>query len=236
VLVDVNGDGSAGSLDRRVLRNHYAESLPVVPTAALVADPTPGGAVLMAGSAAMRTFTTADGQTVTAEWSAARGTADGAEQRGLAPSAVPVPFAPLIAEESGYIHMITPWREPVGVFCALVSEESGYRHMLGLRPAREPVPVFFFGDVEGWTSASEESGYRHNQLTIDDLRLTIERPETAIGLRPGREGVPVFFSCDVEGAGAGGWIVIDDGVTANEAQLEPDLQPGLADPLGGDVL
>ena len=142
MLVDVNGDGSAGSLDRRVLRNHYAESLPVVPTA---------------------------------------------------PSAAGVPSAPLIPEDTGYMRMMTLRREPVG--------------------------VSFLRDVEGWASASEESGYRH-----------------MLGLRPGREGVPVFFSCDVEGAGAGGWIVIDDGVTANEAQLEPDLQPGLADPLGGDVL
>jgi len=169
VLVDVNGDGSAGSLDRRVLRNHYAESLPVVPASAAVGGVTPGGAVLVAGSSAMRTFTTADGRTVTAEWSAARETWDGAAQRGVAPSAAGVPFA-----SSSWI--------PVAVSPS-ASEESRYRHVFGLRPALEPVPVFFSSDVS-WAVLH-----------------------------------------------GGGLIVIDEGMTPNEAQLEPDLRAGLDDPL-----
>jgi len=199
-LVDVNADGSAGSLDRRVLRNHYAESLPLAPAAAVEADPTPGGAVLVTGStAATRTFTTANGETVSAEWSVhcgmrnADGGLDDAEAaRGPAPSAAGVPS----------------W-----------TWSGGCR---GLRSAAEHPRELTDGNVqpEDRTGAaeSEESG-----------------PARAGAVRPALEPVGVFFWSD------GAWTVTDESIViddaaASEAQLEPDLSPGLTDPLTGDAV
>jgi len=194
VLVDVNGDGSAGSLDRRVLRNHYAQSLPELPEAPPAqADATAGGAVLTAGAgAAMRTFTTAAGETVAAGWSAARASAEaggatievsvGAEQRAK-PQAVR--GAAIVSSVEGQVEAGT--EDGTG---ASVSEEDGFARAGALGPAIEPVGVFFWSDgawagADDWVVVDDGGAAGEAQLE-PDLSAGLTDPLTGDAIQASR--------------------------------------------------
>jgi len=210
MLVDVNGDGSAGSLDRRVLRNHYAESLPAVPAAAVEVDQTPGGATMVTEEGVtMRTYTTADGQTI-----------------AIGLSAAPVGLDRGPAADEGPGDPGVPAGSPEGppLDDVLLAAAQGM-----LQNDHPPRQFEWPSDVD---DSTEPPPLRPGVCPEDGEDRPMDE-EHGPGHRPPLEGDPEFVPSDVDRPREDGPRRGEHDDAPREPRLEPDLSEGLIDPLAG---